>query len=200
MRLGKVLVLVALLALIVPQAVSAADTKNDLGIMVGYIGPTSDSTVNVEGLSGTVKAESTVDYGLAYKYKFRENMSFGASLLYAKHDVKVAGEKVATISNMPLLLDYNFHLLAKKNLYVGVSLGYAWWGDLKGEGPITGSESVKKNWLYGVNLGYDIQLGQNWSIPINVRYLGQEIKTDTSPEEKVTVNPVVANVGFAYRF
>jgi outer membrane protein W len=199
MRTVKVLALLAVLALAIPMA-SAADTKNDLGVVVGYVMPMSDSTVSTgEDTTAKAEADSTIDYGLAYKYKFRENMSFGASLLFADHDVKLGGEKVGTISNMPILLDYNFHMLAKKNLYVGVTLGYSFWGDLKldnGEG----TQSTKQNVIYGLNLGYDFHIGDNWAILTNVRYLGEKVESDESGSDSVSVNPIVANVGVAYRF
>ena len=198
MRTVKVLVLLAVLALAIPMA-SAADSKSDLGVVVGYIMPMSDSTVD----GSKTEADSTMDYGLAYKYKFRENMSFGANLLYADFDIKSGGEKAGTISAMPLLFDFNFHLLKGKNLYIGATLGYTFWGDAKGvpdgEGG-TMTVPTKDNWVYGLNLGFDFPIGDNWAILTNVRYLGQKVEPDQSGSDSLNVNPLIANVGVAYRF
>lgn len=199
MRRLSAVILIVVVALLVPMVAAAAESKNDIGVVVGYIGPTADSTIDLE----KTKAESTVDYGIAYKHKFLESnrLSLGVNLLFAQHDVKVSGTKIGTIDNMPILLDLNWHFLAKKNLYVGVTAGYAMWGDFKPEG---GGESVsvKKNVVYGLNLGWDILLGEHWAIPINVRYLGQKVETDQAnvQNETVNVNPIVANVGVSYRF
>lgn len=199
MRLTKALILVAVVALFVPQIASAADTKNDIGVVVGYIAPTSDSTI--EGFKA--EANSTLDYGIEYKRRFLESnrLSLGINLLFAQHDVKVDGEKVATIDNMPILIDLNWHFLKSKGLYVGVTGGYAMWGDLKPEG---GGSSVKvsQNFVYGLNLGWDFALGDHWAILTNVRYLGQKVETDEPDVQNDTVDlsRIVANVGFAYRF
>ena len=197
MRALKVLALLAVVALAIPMA-SAADTKNDLGVVVGYIMPTSDSTIDGD----KIEADSTIDYGLAYKFKFRPNMSIGANLLYSDHDVKVGGQKIATVSNMPILFDFNYHLLKNKNLYIGATLGYSFWGDIKGENGFTGTVSTKDNFVYGLNVGYDLPVGENWAILFNFRYLGEKVETDESgvQNEDVNVNPIVANVGVAYRF
>jgi outer membrane protein W len=200
MKLVKGLILVGIVALVVPQIAAAADAKNEIGVVVGYIAPMSDSTFD----GAKQEADSTVDYGIAYKYRFRENMSFGASVLYANHDLKADGEKAGTISNMPLLFDFNLHLLKGKQLYVGVTVGYAFWGDAKdvpiGDEGEPGTVTVKQNFVYGLNLGYDFHLGDKWAILTNVRYLGQKVEPDVSGASDLSVNPIVANVGLAYRF
>src|SRR5262245_45613312 len=135
----KALILIAVIALAVTQVSAAAtETKNDLGVVVGYIDPLSDSTIS--GVK--FETDSAVDYGIAYKHRFLESgrLSVGGTLLFAQFDIKAAGTKVATIDNMPLLVDANWHFLANKNLYAGVTVGYAFWGDVKPEG---GGPSVK---------------------------------------------------------
>jgi outer membrane protein W len=199
MKLVKVLVLIAVVALAVPQLASAADTNNDIGVVVGYITPMSDSTIEGD----KTEADSAMDYGIAYKHIFSNRLGVGANLLIAQHDVKVNGEKAGTIDNMPLLFDLNFHFLPKRNLYVGVTAGYSFWGDVKLDHPTVEGETslqTKQNVVYGVNLGYDFHIGENWSILANVRYLGEKVEGDAADSEDVNVNPLVANLGLAYRF
>jgi outer membrane protein W len=196
MKLVKVLVLIAAVVLAVPQFASAADTNNDIGVVVGYLTPMSDSTI--EGYK--YEADSAMDYGIAYKHIFGNRLGIGASLLMAQHDVKVEGQKVGTIDNMPLLFDLNFHFLPKRNLYVGVTAGYSFWGDVKYDNSVGGgSDKTKQNVVYGVNLGYDFHIGDNWSILANVRYLGEKVEPDQGGDS-VNVNPLVTNLGVAYRF
>jgi outer membrane protein W len=75
------------------------------------------------------------------------------------------------------------------------------WGNFDPQGG-GGSVNIKQNVLYGVNLGYDISLGKRWAILTNVRYLWLKAETDVSgaANQTIDVNPVVANVGFAFRF
>ena len=180
-------------------AIAADEPKNEIGVVVGYIAPSSDSTIQ-----GTkFEADSTVDYGAEYRRRFLESnrLSLGASILYAKHDVKANGQKGATIENLPILIDANWHLLKRKNLYFGVTAGISTWGDLK---PTDGSGniSIKQDFVYGLNSGYDISIGSRFAILLNLRYLSQKAETDepSFPDESVDVNPIIANVGFAFRF
>jgi outer membrane protein W len=197
----KALVLSAVVLLGVTYAAAASgdETKNDIGVVVGYIAPTTDSSI----LGIKTEADSTVDYGIEYKHRFLDSnrLSLGLSVLYADFDVKAAGTKVGTISNTPILVDLNWHLLKNKALYVGATAGYSMWGNFDPQGG-GGSVNIKQNVLYGVNLGYDISLGKRWAILTNVRYLWLKAETDVSgaANQTIDVNPVVANVGFAFRF
>ena len=201
MSMVKARVWIAVAALSVTCAVAASgEKKNDVGVLVGYIAPTSDSTIS--GVK--TEADSTIDYGLEYKHRFLESnrLSLGVTLLYAQFDVKEGGQKTGTIDNFPILVDVNWHLLKNKNLYVGATAGYAMWGDFKPEGGGSNT-SIKQNVVYGLNLGYDIPIGDRWAILTNVRYLAQEAESDepgAAADDSIDVNPVVVNVGFAFRF
>ena len=177
----------------------AADVKNDVGVVVGYIAPSSDSTI--AGVK--TEADSTVDYGVEYKHRFLESrrLSVGGTLLFASFDVKSAGVKSGDIDNMAFLVDANWHFLANKNLYAGVTVGYSNWGDFEPEGG-GGNTSIKSDVVYGLNAGYDIPIGEHFAILTNLRYLGMKAETDESgvANSTVDVNPIVANVGFAYRW
>jgi|SRR6516164_10537881 outer membrane protein W len=199
MRHVRLVLLIALVALVVPQVAKAADTSNDLGIVVGYIDPTSNSTIG--GLK--TEAKSTIDYGIEYKHRFLESkrLSLGGTVLYSQFDVDQGGQKIGTIDNWPILIDVNWHFLEKKNLYAGVTAGYAMWGDFKPEGGGS-STKVKQNAVYGVNIGWDFPIGERWAILTNLRYLGSKVETDQSGVANTTtnVNPIIFNVGFAWRF
>ena len=180
-------------------AASFDDTKNDIGIVAGYIAPSDDSTV----LGVSTEADSTIDYGIAYKHRFLDSnrLSLGLSALYADFDVDAGGTTVATVTNTPILVDANWHFFGNKAFYVGVTAGYSMWGDLELSGG-GGSVEMQDDFIYGVNLGYDIAIGKRWAILTNLRYLGMKAETDVSgaTNQTLDVNPVVANVGFAFRF
>ncbi|HEX4826215.1 MAG TPA: OmpW family outer membrane protein [Candidatus Polarisedimenticolaceae bacterium] len=194
-----VLIAVVLLGVSYVAAASGDETRNDVGVLVGYIAPSSDSTIG--GVK--TKAESTVDYGIEYKHRFLESarLSVGATVLYADFDVKAASTKVGDVTNTPILIDVNWHFLKNKALYLGATVGYSMWGNFQPNGG-GGSVNIKNDTLYGVNLGYDIAIGKRWAILTNVRYLGMKAQTDVSgaANQTVDVNPIVANVGFAFRF
>ena len=196
----KALLLVAILFLGVTYvaAASGGETKNDLGVVVGYVWPSSDSTIS--GIK--FEADSTIDYGVEYKHRFlaSNRLSVGGTVLFANYDAKAAGTKFGDIDNTMFLVDANWHFLANKALYVGATLGYSDWGNLNVQG--VGGVNTKSNTVYGLNLGYDIPIGKRWAILTNLRYLSQKVETDVSGGGNISVdvNPIIANVGFAWRF
>ncbi|HJQ98975.1 MAG TPA: OmpW family outer membrane protein [Candidatus Polarisedimenticolaceae bacterium] len=198
MRAG-VLCAVAALGIVAALPALATEERNDVGVVVGYVGPSSDSTI--EGAK--TEADNAVDYGVAYKHKFLESkrLSVGGNLLFTSFDVKADGVKAGDIDNMLFLLDANWHFLANKNLYAGVTAGYSNWGDFEPEGG-GGNTSIKSDVVYGVNVGYDIPIGKRFAILTNLRYLGMKAESDdtSGSDDTVDVNPIIANVGFAWRF
>ena len=99
MRLVRALVLIAVIALAVPQVAGAADMKHSLGLSAGYFGPTGDLSTNflvgeVE-IPATIELASTGVVGLAYQYRFNQKFSLGASLLYANPDFRVSSTEAS---------------------------------------------------------------------------------------------------------
>jgi outer membrane protein W len=199
MKASKILILIAVSALCIPQVVAGDVTKNDFGVLAGYTAPTSSlKTAGIE-----TKAEGTVDYGLQYRHKFLDSnrLGLGISVLYAQFDVKSAGVKAGTIDNTPVLIDLNWNFLEKRSLFIGVTAGYSMWGNFSPQGGGT-NVNTKDNVVYGLNLGWDINLGDHWAILTSLRYLEQKVESDdpAAPSQSVNVNPVVANIGVAFRF
>jgi outer membrane protein W len=199
MKRSAVVLCAAAALLVAALPASAADERNDVGVVVGYIGPSSDSTI--AGVK--TEADNAVDYGIVYKHKFLESarLSVGANLLFTSFDVKADSDKIGSIDNMLFLVDANWHFLKNKNLYAGVTAGYSNWGDFKPEGG-GGNTAIKSDVVYGLNVGYDIPIGKRFAILTNLRYLGMKAETDVAnvANQTIDVNPIVANVGFAWRF
>lgn len=216
MRFVKALVLIAVIALAVPQMAAAADMKHSLGLSAGYFGPTGDLSTNFlvgeAEIPATLELASTGVVGLAYQYRFNEKFSLGASLLYANPDFRVSStEASGRIGNalwMPLLIDGNFHVLkntAKVDFYVGATVGYAMWGDFQPDQyadtiGITESSPLKDNFVYGANFGLDVPFKVKWAFNTNLRYLLDKAEPDTEGAQSIDVNPWIITVGVSYRF
>lgn len=218
MRLTKVLVLVAIVALALPIA-NAADAKNKFSVFVGYAMPMSDTTITEDTGEGIIQdkieADDAMGYGLAYEYRYSDLMSFGASLSYFNHDVKDTftfdgtTEFDGTIGDVtwtPILFDLNFHLLKDRKIdfYVGPTVGYAMWDDvsLNADGQDAfGTDKIKidDSFVYGVNLGLDVPFGEKWAFAAGLRYL--LVSADPSEGgDSLDVNPLILTVGVGYKF
>ncbi len=216
MRVLRSLSLIAAIAWAIPQLAAAADTKNEIGVFAGYLSPTGELKTNIlvndVDVPATIKLDSAAEFGLAYQYRFTDLFSLGASLLYSKLDVKLtspeASGKIGDTTLMPLLLDGNFHVLKNMktlDFYLGPTVGYAWWGDLKPQGIAsdignTTSIKVKGKAVYGANFGLDVPFGSNWAFNAGVRYLWAKAEPDAVDTQSIDVNPWLVNVGVSYRF
>lgn len=167
---------------------------------LAFVSPTSDSTID-----GTkFELDSALGIDLNFEYQFSKAWGIEAAIEYAKHDVKADGVKGAEISNTPILFSANYHIPTngKLDFYVGPTLGYSFWGDLKPDTPGNSNVSIKGNFVWGVNAGLDVPFNDNWAFTTGVRYLGNKAKTDEPGlgNESIDVNPFVLRAGVAYRF
>jgi outer membrane protein W len=216
MKLMKVLALVAIVALAVPLA-NAADSKHKISLFTGYAMPMGDETYTDE-IEGTVyegkdEADDAMGFGLGYEYRMNKMMSFGASLSTWTHDVNSTykdetGEtlfdgKFGEASWMPLLFDANFHLFGGSaiDFYLGPTVGYAMFDDFE---PVSDLDMdpvpLNDQFTYGVNVGLDVNIGENWAISGGLRYLLLDAEPDAPDSSSLPINPIIVTVGVGYKF
>lgn len=198
-KLSK-LVFMTVLVIAAAGAAMAQTPPKDAVIFRGglaFVSPTSDSTIDGD----KVELDSALGPDFNFEYKLNDLFGLEAGSFYAKHDLKVAGSKAGTISQLPLLISGNFHFAANKvDLYVGPTIGYNFWGDFKATGG--GKVSADGEFLYGVSGGLDIPLSEDWGISAGLRYLQSSATADVSGagEQDIDANPLVVRVGATYRF
>jgi len=106
---------------------------------------------------------------------------------------------------MPILFDANFHLFGGSaiDFYLGPTIGYAMFDDFEPV-PIEGVETVNTplndQFTYGVNVGLDFNLGENWAISGGLRYLLLDAEPDAPDASTLPINPVIVTVGVGYKF
>lgn len=202
-KLSKLALVTALLAAAAGAAMaqtSAPTITKDAVIFrggVAFVSPTSDSTIDGD----KTELDSALGPDFNFEYKLNDRFGLEAGSFYAKHDVKVAGSKEGTISQLPLLISGNFHFAANKvDLYVGPTIGYNFWGDFKATGG--GKVSADGEFLVGVNGGVDFPLNANWGLTAGLRYLQSTATADVAGAGKqdIDVNPFVLRFGATYRF
>ncbi len=216
MRLVKALVLIAVIVVVVPPMAAAEDLKNSLGLAVGYLGPTG--TLDTDWVVGEVstptefKFESTGIVGLTYQHRFSERLSLGAAYLYGTPDLKATSSgKSGTVGNAvfsPLLLDANIHVLkgtSSVDFFVGPTLGWGMWGDLKPSGyagslNLTTSQKLNSDYVYGLNFGLDVPFKTKWAFNAGVRYLWVKAEQAGGGGLSLDVNPWIGTVGVSVRF
>lgn len=190
----KTILAMAAAALVAVPAMAADETLIYRGNLT-FIAPTSDSTIDGD----KVEADSALGLDASFEYKFSKAWGIEAAVLYANHDVKVDGQTIGDISQTPLLFSANYHFptTGKADFYVGPTLGYTFWGDLKIDD--AGSVNTDGEFTYGLNGGIDVPLKGNWAFTAGLRYLFVKAGPD-GVDGDVDVNPLALRAGVAYRF
>jgi len=192
-------------ALLGATAAHAGTEKGDMRIQFGalYSTPTDDLT---DG-SQTSELSSELGFQASFEYMVTGLIGIEPALAMTTHDVDVTDSAapdltLGEIDVFNLNANLNFHLLreSKLDLFLGPTLGYAFWGDLETE--VFGIEfPADDEFIYGLNLGLDVPFGQSsWSFTGALNYLLSEMSLEGSSGAALGVDPLQVKVGVSYRF
>lgn len=164
------------------------------------IQPKSDNGDVVE-----VKNDTMFTFDVVYMI----TRNWGVELLAAlpfEHDIAlVDGPTVASTKHLPPTLSVVYHLLPEAAIqpYVGLGLNVTLFFDEDTRGPLAGSNlSLDNSVGAAAVVGVDIELGSNWFLNADVRYL--DIETDAKLDgvalETVEIDPWAFGLNLGYRF
>jgi outer membrane protein len=164
------------------------------------IQPKSDNGDVVE-----VKNDTMFTFDVTYMM----TRNWGVELLAAlpfEHDIAlVDGPTVASTKHLPPTLSVVYHLLPEAAIqpYVGLGLNVTLFFDEDTRGPLDGSSlSLDTSVGAAAVVGVDIELGSNWFLNADVRYLDIETdaKLDGARLETVEIDPWAFGLNLGYRF
>jgi len=188
-----------LLAPVANAQEKASREAGDWLVRVGatYIAPKSNNHAAVE-------VDDAVGFTFNGAYMFTSNM--GLELLAAmpvEHDLndKATGEKIGSTQQIPptLTAQWHFNPIGRLIPYAGLGINYTLFFDEQLEG---GRLSLDESWGFAGQLGFDWQVGTNWFLNLDVRYIG--IETDARVNgvdiDKVEIDPWVAGLNVGWTF
>jgi outer membrane protein W len=201
------LLVAALAAMLFAGFVPAAwADKGDMRIQFGAA--SSSPTDDLSEPGETVELDSAVGFQASFEYMATDLIGVEPRISSTGHDVTVEGSGVpefdlGEIDLLALTANVNFHLRrgAKIDLFVGPTIGYAFWDDLESEIFAT-SFPADDEFIYGVNFGLDMPFGeQRWGFSAGLNYLLTDVSLEGSAvEPDLGVDPMQLNVGVSYRF
>ncbi len=183
-----------------PSIAQAQEDKGDydwkLFLGGSYVAPLSKTDVTSLGTS--VKASSELGYEIGVEWKGTDRFGFEIAYLDANSDIKTVSGKVGDISMRPWDLSLYFHIIDSNifNWYIGPTLSYISWSDLKLTNGVT--LPVDSETTYGASTGLVIGLGQTFGIQFGLRYIDASI--DAGLPQKIKVDPLFASVAVSFRF
>jgi outer membrane protein W len=208
MRFVRVLAMLVLAAVMLAPAAMAQD-ESQFKISLTYIEvmPTAK-----DGFLG-LEAQSGGGGELAFEYYMSDKMGLELAAGTVSHEIEDtygailnAGDKIAEISQVPVFLNMNFHLVntKKADFWLGGGLAMAMWDDLELEPSVAPPSEVSTQTDFGITLngGLDIRFGERFALVLGLRYYEAEVRMDdenfsTLP---VSVDPFVGRIGASVRF
>jgi len=166
-----------------------------------YSTPTGDYTEEGQ----TTEMDSAFGFQASFEFGLTDLIGVEPGIAFLEHDVNVkeAGEsdlKLGDMSLIPLTVNVNFHVLRGEtvDLYVGPTVGYAFWGSLESE-LFQQDFPANDEFLYGANVGIDIPFGEGkWGFNAALSYLVLDAELDGGPT--MGVDPLQIKAGVLYKF
>jgi outer membrane protein W len=165
-----------------------------------YSKPSSDFSGVYEGIPVVIEAESA--FGLGFDYEIRPwervGVNLGLSMTDFDFKVTVPGTGSADLGSslmMPLSVGINFHFGGDKvDFYVGPTLNYVLWGNLRTDG---GDASIDDKFKVGASLGVDIPFGDSdWIFSVGISHLQADLADSSA---NIGVDPNTVRIGFGKR-
>ncbi len=155
----------------------ASREPGDWLVRVGatYVSPKSNNSDIVD-----VDEAASLTFNGAYMFTNNVGIELLAAMPF-EHDInlKADGSKVATTKQLPPTLNIQWHLnpIGRLIPYAGIGINYTLFFDESTSGALTGSRlDLDPSWGLGGQLGLDFQVGSNWFLNLDVRYI--QIETD----------------------
>lgn len=179
----------------------AQDNSYKIFAAVSYISPLGSEDVTVGSITDSVQASNEAGWEAGIEFRMGKWVGLEFSYLNATQDIEFGDTTIGRIDFTPYNLALNFHLIHSKyfDFYVAPVAAYVNWGDLKLEDGT--KESTDSEVAYGAAVGVDIGFGKTFAIIGGVRWLSLDLTaSDSNTSDTLSVDPLFARVGVAFRF
>lgn len=204
MKLKAFAIITLIIGFILVSSPDILAGEGDRNIRFGVFlsSPTSDLVVDGE----TTEADSAFGLHAGFEHMFSDKIGIEASILSTSYDIKVNESgfpelEIGDVSLMAVTANVNFHLLRDKtyDLYVGPTIGFAFWGDLKTD-IFPENFPTDDDFIVGGKLGVDIPLGEGkWGFSGSLSYLLSDIALEGGSED-IGLDPIMIQAGLVYSF
>ena len=179
--------------------------KGDMLVRFGfsYSMPTND----LVDAGQTTDLDDAFGYQAAFEYMVTDLIGVEPALGGTNCEVTVSEAglpdlELGEIDLFAVTADLNFHVFRKKSvdLFVGPTIGYAFWGDLETD-LFPQNFAAEDEFIYGLNIGADVPLGGgNWAFSGALDYLFTDVNLKGSSAPDLGVDPLQFKVGVTYSF
>ena len=205
-RIWVVLVVALAAIALVATPAAAQENKWKAFVAAGWVSPSGSEDIDLGEEVQKIEAGSETGYDFGIEFRLNKLIGLELDYLDATHDVEFGGTKVAAVDYSPLSLTLNFHLLHTNflDLYVGPTVSYTQWGDIKVDEAYqdlleASSVATDSETSFGAQVGLDIGIGPHFAIVTGIRYTQVDI-TPSDGGDGLAVDPLMIRVGAAWRW
>ena len=170
----------------------------------------------------TAGSDTAFGGGVSLEYRASRRLGFEISALTAEIEDEMSfdffGEEVLSIESAlrmtPVLAKLNLHLTPgrRADLYLGPVVGRMMYSDLDvkvrsslDDETFTGHAKTGDDWTWGAHVGVDVPVGdRGFFFNAGATWLKAEVEIEGDPEDggdfSSNLDPLVAQIGFGYRF
>jgi outer membrane protein W len=180
-----------------PIAAEKGDKQLRFGVL--YSAPTDDLVAGTL----TTELDGALGFEVGFEFQVSDLIGIEPAVSSVAYDLTLKQPNFADVGgNTDLLavtVNLNFHFEKESglDLFLGPTVGYAFWDDIQVDGfptPFPTDEEV----MFGVNFGLDYPFGGGgWGFNAAVSYLILDI---TPPGGDIGVSPIQAKIGLSYTF
>lgn len=170
-------------------------------LAAAYVSPLDSNDVDLGTITDSVEASDELGWDVGGEFRSKW---FGIELDYLGVSHSVDTDTLSDIGDVDLALitgTFNIHLVHTKiiDFYFGPSVSWADWGDVSFDIPGQGSfdASTDSETAFGLSVGADFALIKTIAIVTGLRYIDLDL---TAEDETLSVNPLIARAGVAFRF
>lgn len=191
----------AVLGMGLSAAISAAAAQGD--VVARGRATLLDFSNGQNGMPTVVEADKRWIPEVDLSYYFTDAWAAELVLTWPqKIDISVNGSDAGSVRALPptLLAQYHFTGLAAFTPYVGAGVNLTLFSK---RGLLGGAASTDKSSVgFAVQAGADYDLGNQWSLNVDLKYIDMDTGVHVSGNRigTLNLNPMVASVGFGYRF
>ncbi len=172
-----------------------------------------NESATIEAIGGDAQISNAYVPELDFTYFFTKNIAAELILATTKHDVKaistVAGDiPLGDVWLLPPTLTLQYHFDGDMvHPYLGAGINYTLFYN-EDQGPVADDVSYDNSLGFAFQLGFDIDICDNWFINLDAKYL--LLNTDVTVNATsalgatvgadVDINPFIAGIGFGMRF
>ncbi len=187
-------------SLLLASGLAIADT--DWIVRAGFSTITPKSNNNP-----VVSVDNSSSFSFTIEKMLGANLGLEVLAAYPfEHDIRlVGGAKVGKATHLPPTVSLNWHLLPDSTFspYIGAGINYTIFWDESTSGALAGSKlSLDNSFGLAAQVGFDINLSNNWLLNGSVRYISISTKAtlDGASLGNVDIDPVVYSFNVGKRF